>query len=160
MQPLMGWPPGCLLVHLTFGVTRLWECPRCFTRHACSSPLERDPHRSCLSSGSILCVTPERVIHSTRMGPRDLGFSLNDNWCVVWDPPLVVQFYCLGSRCPISSHCLVARRYILMIDVWPLFGTLAHVLCEIPAHAARRTRLRGTNITSGQRRPITSRPDY
>ena len=44
--------------------------------HACSSPLERDPHESYLSSGSTLCVTPERVIHSTRMDSRDQGFSL------------------------------------------------------------------------------------
>jgi len=44
----------------------------------------------------------------------------------------------------------MARRDILMTDVWPLFGLLAHVLCEILAHAARETRLRGTNITIGQ----------
>ena len=91
--------------------------PQLFTCHACNSPLECDPHRSYLSSGSTLCVTPERVIHSTRMNPRNLGFSLTDNWCLVWDPPLVAQLYCLDSRCPISPHCLVARRYILMTDV-------------------------------------------
>ena len=42
------------------------------------------------------CVTPKRVIHSTRMDSRDLGFSLSDNWCVVWDPRLVAQLYCSG----------------------------------------------------------------
>jgi len=44
-----------------------------------------------------------------------------------------------------------------MTDVWPLFGSLAHVLREILAHAARGTRSRGTNITSGQQRPKTGR---
>ena len=78
---------------------------------------KRDPRRSYLSSGSPFCVTLERVIHSTRMGPHDLGFSLTDKWRVIWDPPLVAQLYCLGSRCSISPHCLVARQYILMTDV-------------------------------------------
>ena len=39
----------------------------------------------------ILCVTPKRVVHSTCMGTRDLGFSLTDNWCVIWDPLLVAH---------------------------------------------------------------------
>ena len=81
---------------------------------------ECDPRRSYLSSDSTLCVTPERAIQSTRMGPRDLGFSLTDNWRVIWDPPLVAHLYYLGFRCSISPHCLVARRYILMTDVWPI----------------------------------------
>jgi len=54
--------------------------------------MEHDPYESYLSSDSTLCVMPERVIHSTRMGPRDLGFSLTDNWRVIWDLPLVVMF--------------------------------------------------------------------
>jgi len=36
--------------------------------------------------------------------PRDLGFSLADNWCVVWDPPLVTQLCCLSHRCPLSHR--------------------------------------------------------
>jgi len=83
---------------------------------------ERDPRRSYPSSGSILCVTPERVIHSTRMGPRDLGFSLTDSWRVIWDPPLVAHLYYLGFQFLTSPHCLMARRYILMTDVWPLLA--------------------------------------
>jgi len=114
---------GCLLVHLISGVTRLWECPSCFVCHACSSPLEYDPHRSYLSSGSTLRVTPEHVIHSTRMDPRDLGFSLTD----IWDPPLVAQLYCLSSRCPISPHCLVqvSTSWWLMSDHSWLFDARA-----------------------------------
>jgi len=81
-----------------------------------------DPCRQYSSSGSVLCVTPERVVHSTRMGTCDLGFSLTDNWCVIWDPLLVAYLYCLGLRCPTSPHCLVASRYILMTDVWPLLA--------------------------------------
>ena len=56
------------------------------------------------------------------MDPRDLVFSLNDNLRVIWDPLLVAQLYGLGSWCPISPHCLVARQYILMTDVWPLLA--------------------------------------
>jgi len=41
-----------------------------------------DPFRPYSSSGSVLCVTSKRVVHSTCMGTRDLGFSLTNNWCV------------------------------------------------------------------------------
>ena len=75
-----------------------------FTCHACSSPLERDPHRSYLFQWLFTCLTPERVIHTTHMDPRDLGFSLIDNWCVVWGPPFMAQFYFLSHRCPISHR--------------------------------------------------------
>jgi len=80
---------------------------------------ERDPCRPYSSSGSVLCVMSERVVLSTRMGTRDLGFSLTDNWCVIWDPLLVAHLYFLGFRCPTSPYYLVASRYILMTDVWP-----------------------------------------
>jgi len=75
-----------------------------------------------LTPGSTLRVTPECVIHSIRMDPRDVGFPLTNNWRVIWDPLLVAQLYYLGFRCPISPCYLVARRYILMIDVWPLLA--------------------------------------
>ena len=42
------------------------------------------------------------------------------NWCVIWDPPFVAHLYRLDFQCPISPHCLVACRYILMTDVWSL----------------------------------------
>jgi len=74
-----------------------------FTCHACSSPLECNPHRSYLSSGPILVLRLKRVIHSTRMDSRNLGFSLTNNWCVVWDPPLVAQPYCFGSMFDLST---------------------------------------------------------
>ena len=34
--------------------------------------------------------------------PRDLGFSLTGNWCVVRDPPLDAQLCCSSHRCPMS----------------------------------------------------------
>jgi len=77
--------------------------PYLFTCHACNSSLECDLHRSYLSSGYILVLRLKRVIHSTRMDSHDLGFSLTDNWCVVWDPPLVAQLYCLGLMSDLST---------------------------------------------------------
>ena len=67
-----------------------------FTCHACSSPLERGPRRSFLFQWLYTHVTPECVIHPTRMDSRDLGYSHTDNLCVVWDPPLVAQLCCSG----------------------------------------------------------------
>ena len=44
----------------------------------------------------ILCVTPERIVQSTRIGTRDLGFSLTDNWRVIWDPLPVAHLLLFG----------------------------------------------------------------
>jgi len=63
--------------------------------HACSSPLIVALVGHILPVAFILCVTPERFVHSTCMGTRDLGFSLIDNWCVIWDPLLAAHLYCL-----------------------------------------------------------------
>ena len=120
MQPLTGWPPGCLLVHLISRVTRLWECPSYSRAMHVARPWSWPLAGHILLVAFILCVTPERVVHSTCMDTRDLGFSLIDNRCVIWDPLLVAHLYFLGFRGLTSPHCLVASRYILMTDVWPL----------------------------------------
>ena len=60
---------------------------------------------------------------------------------VVWGPSFMAQLYCSSHRCPTSLHCLVTHRHVLVIDVWPLFDTLAHVARETLTHAARGTHL-------------------
>jgi len=82
-----------------------WERPSCSRAMRVASPLERHPYKSYLFQWLFTCVTPERVIHTTRMDSHDLGFSLTDNWCVVWDPPLVAQLCCSSHRCLTSLHC-------------------------------------------------------
>jgi len=77
--------------------------PQLFICHACSLSLEHDLHRSYLSSGSVLVLRLKRIIHSTRMDPHDLGFSLTNNWCVVWNPPLVAQLYCSSPMSDLST---------------------------------------------------------
>ena len=47
-------------------------------------------------SGSLMVVHTTAFPTPHARTPRDLGFSLTDNWCVVWDPPLVAQLYCSG----------------------------------------------------------------
>ena len=147
VQPLTGWPPGCLLVHLISGVSRLWECP---SYYACNSPLNVTLVGHILPVALIICVTPERVVHSTRIGTRDLGFSLTDNSCVTWDPLLVTHLLLFGF--PIYDLSTLFSGKSVHPDDWCLttLGSLAHVLCGVLARAARGTRLHGTNITSGQ----------
>ena len=90
-------------MHLVSGGHLSWECPNCSRAMRAVSPLERDSYRSSLFQWLFICVTLGRVIHTTRIDSRDLGFSLTDNWCVVWDPPLVAQLYCSSYRC-LTSH--------------------------------------------------------
>jgi len=56
------------------------------------------------SSGSllVLCMDVSSTPHTWT--PRDLGFSLTDNWCMVRDPPLVAKLCCLSHRCPMSHR--------------------------------------------------------
>jgi len=140
VQSLTGWPLGCLLVHLISGVTRLGSA---LAIHVSCMQLTPGtwPSQDVSFQWLYACVTPERVIYSTRMDSRDLGFSLTDNWYVIWDPPFVVQLWCSSPRCSTSPHCLVVHRYILETNVWPHFGSLAHVPRETLAHAARGTPL-------------------
>jgi len=101
-------------------------------------------------------VAPNGAIHTACMGTLWLSLSPTDNWCVVWDPPSVVQFCCLNHRCPMSHRPYsVAEdtRHILVIDIRPLIGTLAHAACETLAHAACGTQLTWPTITSNQRCP-------
>ena len=74
-----------------------WERPSCSRAMHVAHPWNVTLTGRIFFQWLFICVTPERVIHTTRMGSRDLGFSLADNWRVVWDPPLVAQFCC-------SSH--------------------------------------------------------
>ena len=46
-------------------------------------------------SGSFLVLRLNASSTPHAWTPRDLGFSLTGNWCVVWDPPLVAQLFCL-----------------------------------------------------------------
>jgi len=104
-------------------------------------------------------VTSERVIHTTRMDPRDLCFSLTDNWCVVWGPPFMAQFYCLSHRCPISHrpHYIIEDTSVHLGDHSPTTSLAPWFKC-LARHWS--TPLVGPNlrcpiITSGQRRPRT-----
>jgi len=94
------------------------------------------------------------------MDPRDLGFSLliTGVWSGIhlsWpsSPVWVTDVWCHIALTLLSR----THQYILVINAWPLFGTLAHVPCETLAHATRGTQLTWPNIASGQRRPRTGR---
>jgi len=41
------------------------------------------------SSGYLLVLRLNASSTPHAWAPRGLGFSLTDNWCVVWDPPLM-----------------------------------------------------------------------
>jgi len=56
------------------------------------------------SSGSLLVLRLNALSTPHAWTPRDLGFSLTGNWCVVWGPPLVAQLSCSSHRCPISHR--------------------------------------------------------
>ena len=86
-------------------------------------------------SGSLLVLhlTASSTTHA--WGPRDLGFSLTDNWGVVWDPPLVAQLYRLTCRGP-RTH-----QHILMTDAWPLLDTLGILPVRHPERTACGTHL-------------------
>jgi len=88
------------------------------------------------------------------MGPRDLSFSLTDNWRVIWDPLLVAHLYLLFGF-PMSDLSTLSSGTSVHPDDECLttLGSLAHVLREVLTHAARGTRLHGTNITSDQSTP-------
>jgi len=155
VQPLMGWPPGCLLVHLFSEVTRLESA---LAVHVSCMQLTPGTWPSRVVSFQWLyCVTPKCVIHSTRMDTRDLGFSFTDNWYV--------------SGIHLSWSSSVVR--VPMSDLFTLLsGTLVHpddrcltTLRFLSAHTSRDTSprcswdlaLHGPYITSGQRRPRTGR---
>jgi len=138
VRPLAGWPPGCLVVHLISG------SPASESALAVHTPCMKLtpgtwPSLVISSSSSILRVTPEHVIHYTRMA-CGLGSTSRG-------PTLL-----FGSRCPISPHYLVASRYILMTDVWPLWLFGARVLQDTGLRCSWG-HLRGTDITSGQSTP-------
>ena len=57
------------------------------------------------SNGSLLVSRQNTSSTPYAWAPRDPGFSLIGNWCVVWDPPLVAQLCCLSHRCLTPLHC-------------------------------------------------------
>jgi len=82
------------------------------------------------------------------MGTRDLGFSLTNNWCMIWDPLLVAHLYCLDLMSDLST--LFSDKSVDPDDrCLNTLGSLVHVLYEVLARTVGETRLRGTNITSG-----------
>jgi len=95
------------------------------------------------------------------MDSHDLDFSLTDNWCVVWDPPLVVQLCCSSHRCP-TSH----RRRDIVEDtsVHPSDRRLT-TLRHLGSRASRDTGLRyswdppyaGPSLLAVKLHPRTSR---
>jgi len=136
-----------------------WECPSCSRVMHAAHPWNVTLTGRISSSDSLLVLHLNASSTPHARTSRDLGFSLTDNWCVVWDPPLVAQLCCLSHyvRCLIALTMLLrTHQHILVIDLWPLFATLAHMLCETLAHTARGTNLQGPIITSGQR-PRTGR---
>jgi len=87
------------------------------------------------SSGSLPVLRLNASSTPHVWAPCDLGFSLTDNWCVVWDPPLVAQLRCLTRRGPRT------RQHILMADAWPLLDTLGVLSVRHPGRTACGTHL-------------------
>ena len=110
-----------------------------------------------LSSSSysllVLCLNASFTPHAWT--PRNLGFSLLITGVLSrihlsWPSSAV---WVTDARCHIALTLLPrTHQHILVIDAWPLFGTLAHVPCETLTHAARGTQLMWPTITSNQRR--------
>ena len=148
------WVPPC--------VPNLWghpslECPSCSRAMHATHPWNVTLSGRISSSGSLLVlrVTASSTAHA--WAPRDLGFSLTDNWWVVWDPPLMAQLCCSNHRCPTSLHCWghISTSWWSTSDhsstPWLTCPSKHwHALLVGPS-------LRGLIITSGQRRPRTGR---
>jgi len=109
------WIPTC--------APNLWghpscECPICSRAMHAVYPWNVTLTGRISSSGSLLVLRLNASSTPHTWTPRDLGFSLTGNWCVVWDPPLVAQLFCLTCRGP-RTH-----QHILMTDAWPLLDPL------------------------------------
>jgi len=111
------------------------------------------------SSGSLLVLRLSASSTPNAWTPRDLGFSLTDNWCVVWDPPLMAQLCCLSHRCPMSHrpHYIAEDTSVHPGD--RLDHSSAPWLTCLARHQPTPLvgpNLRGPIITSGQQHPRTS----
>jgi len=81
-----------------------WECPSCSRAMHATHPWNVTLTGRISSSVSLLVLRLNTSSTPHAWIPGDLGFSLTDNWCVVWGPPLVAQLSCSSHRCPISHH--------------------------------------------------------
>jgi len=79
-----------------------WECPSYPRAMHAAHPWNVTLTGRYSSSLLVLRLNTSSTPHART--PRDLGFSLSYNWCVVWDPPLVAQLCCLSHRCPMSHR--------------------------------------------------------
>jgi len=126
------WVPTCapnLWGHLS------WECPRCSRAMHAIYPWNVTLTGRISSSGSFLVLRLNASSTPHAWTPRDLGFSLTGNWCVVWDPPLVAQLLCLTHRGPRT------RQHILMTNAWPLLDPPGALSVRHPGRTACGTQL-------------------
>jgi len=112
-----------------------WECPSC--SHAMHAVYPWDVTLTGLisPSGSLLVLRLNASSTPQAWNPRNLGFSLTDNWCVVWDPPLVAQLHCL------TRQGLRTRQHILMTEARPLLDPLGVLFARHPGRTACGTHL-------------------
>ena len=93
--------------------------------------------------------------------PHDLGFSLTDNWCVIWDPPFVTQLCCSSHRCPICHRPRYTAEDTSAHPGDQSLTTLrhlgSHALRDIGPAALVGPSLRDPIISSSQRHPRTGR---
>jgi len=112
-----------------------WECPSCSCAMHATHLWNVTLAGRISSSGSLLVLRLNASSTPHAWAPRDLGFSLTDNWCVVWDPPLVAQLWCLTRQGPRT------RQHILMTDAWPLRDPLGILSVRHPGRIACGTHL-------------------
>jgi len=140
-----------------------WECPSC-SRVVHAAYLWNVTLTSLSSSsGSLLVLRLNALFTPHAWTPRDLGFSLLITGVLSGIHLLWSNFavWVTDVQCYIALNLLPrTHRHILVIDVWPLFGTLARVARKTLAHAARGTHLTWPTITSSQRRSMIGQYRY
>jgi len=137
-----------------------WGCPNCSRAMHAAYPWNATLMGLSSSSGSLLVLRLNALFTPHAWTPRDLGFSLLITGVLSgirlsWPNSAV---WVTDARCHIALTLLpMTHQHILVIDVWPLFGTLTRVACETLAHVACGTQLTWPTITSSQRCPRTGR---
>ena len=140
-----------------------WECPSCSRAMHATYPWNVTLMGLSSSSGSLLVLRLNVLFTPPAWTPRDLDFSLLiigvlSGIHVSWPSSVV---WVTDARCHITLTLLpMTHQHILVIDVWPLFGTLARVAHKTLAHAAHGTQLTWSTITNSQRRPRTGRYSF